>query len=129
VPYEPVDHGGIDPADTSQRLTDDADAGGALGLRAQVHPPAPAATGPTVRARRHDPVRRRLQHVDGDGAGEVTLRRTHLGDDQLAGERAADEHDASVIVAGQRLPAGDEPLRTHGQPHAFSVRPVRARES
>ena len=51
-----------------------------------------------------------VEHLEHAAACERLLRVRDLDPDRLAGDRAVDEHDATVGVAGERLAAGDHLL-------------------
>ena len=70
---------------------------------------AAAAAGGEVGARRLDPVRRRLEHVDGERLGVAALHLRHARADAVARQPAADEDDEAVqardavAAVGERL--------------------------
>ncbi len=116
-----LDHRRLDAADAAEGIGDDGEAGGALGVDRR------GAASRIRHSRRAgtahggiDPVGRRVDDVDHVGPRPVLLRRRDLGDDRLAGHRSADEHDAPVVVACERVTPGDEAVRTE---HEAAHRP------
>ena len=66
-------------------------------------------TAARVRARRLDPARCRLDHLDGVGAQERLASLGDLDAHALAGQRVADEHDLPVEPGDAMAPVRDRP--------------------
>ena len=113
TPPPALDDGSATPPVRRSASTTMASRAAALRLDGEVLPAAAAAAGPPGRARRDDPVGRRVDHVDRPAAGPVPLRGRQLDLDGLARQRAAHEHDPTVVVPGDRLATCGEPVGAH----------------
>ncbi len=101
--------GPVDLGDAAQLLLDELRLQPALGRQVDVlEVAAAAAAGTGVRAGRHDPVRRRLQHLDGVGAQEVGGLAGDPCADPLPRQAVPDEDDPAVgRPADARATGGD----------------------
>ena len=97
-------HLALDPGHAAQLLPDhlglDRPLRGGAGV---LQVAAAASVRARVRTGRLDPVRRRLEYLDGLGAGEPGRAAGHPGADPLAGQRVPDEHHLA-LVAGRAAP-------------------------
>lgn len=71
---------------------------------------------------RLEAVGRLFEYLDGDTLGEVLLGCGQFDFDEFPGQRAADEHNAAIVLAGHGLAAGHESFWTYGETHSGSVR-------
>src|SRR5258708_20530541 len=99
----------FEATDAPQRVQHDADLQRPLGARVDVLPLTRAAPLGELRARRSDPMRRRLEHLD-QASRQIAAT---LGFDDnanaLTRERTGDEHDTTLPLACQRAPTPAPP--------------------
>ena len=105
--------GRFEPTEPAQRVDDDVGLETLLGGVGDVLPLARAATALELGTRRLEAIGRRFEHLD-DARHRVALALAeHLGPHVLARQRAGDEHDAAVAVAGDRVSTRNHRGRSH----------------
>lgn len=73
-----------------------------------MHPPTTAATGTPMRARRFDPVGRRLDNSGDLGPDEITALVDDSELDQLPRQAPGDEDNSAIVSPSEAIAAGNE---------------------